>query len=44
VAIGFVIGIGIGYFMFLIGKPRWLVMIFGGHSKRNKTWIGSVHS
>ncbi|KEH38656.1 receptor-like protein 19 [Medicago truncatula] len=31
---GFVIGIGIGYFMFLIGKPRWLVMIIGGHPKR----------
>ena len=34
VAIGygcaFPIGIGIGYYMFLIGKPRWLVMIFGG--------------
>jgi len=31
---GFVIGIGIGYCMFLIGKPRWLVMIFGGQPKR----------
>ncbi|CAJ2634017.1 unnamed protein product [Trifolium pratense] len=31
---GFVIGIGIGYFVFLIGKPRWLVMIFGGQPKR----------
>jgi len=31
---GFVIGIGIGYYMFLIGKPRWLVMIFGGRPKR----------
>jgi len=31
---GFVIGIGIGYYMFLIGKPRWLVMIFGGQPKR----------
>jgi hypothetical protein len=31
---GFVIGIGFGYFMFLIGKPRWLVMIFGGQPKR----------
>ncbi|RHN58041.1 putative leucine-rich repeat domain, L domain-containing protein [Medicago truncatula] len=31
---GFVIGIGIGYFMFLIGKPRWIVMIFGGQPKR----------
>ena len=31
---GFVFGIGIGYYMFLIGKPRWLVMIFGGQPKR----------
>ncbi|GAU34111.1 hypothetical protein TSUD_256070 [Trifolium subterraneum] len=31
---GFVIGIGIGYLVFLIGKPRWLVMIFGGQPKR----------
>ncbi|XP_024632697.1 receptor-like protein 9DC3 [Medicago truncatula] len=31
---GFVIGIGLGYCMFLIGKPRWLVMIFGGQPKR----------
>ncbi|XP_045832454.1 receptor-like protein 6 isoform X2 [Trifolium pratense] len=31
---GFVIGIGIGYFVFLIGKPRWLVMIFGGQPTR----------
>ncbi|GAU28281.1 hypothetical protein TSUD_256090 [Trifolium subterraneum] len=31
---GFVIGIGLGYFVFLIGKPRWLVMIFGGQPKR----------
>jgi len=31
---GFVFGIGLGYWMFLIGKPRWLVMIFGGHPKR----------
>jgi hypothetical protein len=31
---GFVIGIGIGYYMFLTGKPRWLVMIFGGQPKR----------
>jgi uncharacterized protein (DUF2062 family) len=31
---GFVIGIGMGYFVFLIGKPRWLVMIFGGQPKR----------
>jgi len=31
---GFVIGIGIGYYMFLIGKPRWLVMIFGGQPRR----------
>jgi hypothetical protein len=29
-----VIGIGLGYFVFLIGKPRWLVMIFGGQPKR----------
>ncbi|GAU28350.1 hypothetical protein TSUD_256780 [Trifolium subterraneum] len=38
VAIGYgcgaVLGIGLGYFMFLIGKPRWLVMIFGGQPKR----------
>ncbi|XP_058742821.1 receptor-like protein 7 [Vicia villosa] len=31
---GFVFGIGLGYCMFLIGKPRWLVMIFGGQPKR----------
>ncbi|GAU42402.1 hypothetical protein TSUD_324570 [Trifolium subterraneum] len=31
---GFVIGIGLGCFVFLIGKPRWLVMIFGGQPKR----------
>ncbi|CAJ2633643.1 unnamed protein product [Trifolium pratense] len=31
---GFVIGISLGYFVFLIGKPRWLVMIFGGQPKR----------
>jgi hypothetical protein len=31
---GFVIGIGLRYFVFLIGKPRWLVMIFGGQPKR----------
>ncbi|CAJ2633695.1 unnamed protein product [Trifolium pratense] len=31
---GFVIGIGLGYFVFLIGKPRWLVIIFGGQPKR----------
>ncbi|GAU10678.1 hypothetical protein TSUD_425090, partial [Trifolium subterraneum] len=31
---GFVIGIDIGYLVFLIGKPRWLVMIFGGQPKR----------
>ncbi|KAK2431987.1 receptor protein 9DC3 [Trifolium repens] len=31
---GFLIGIGLGYFVFLIGKPRWLVMIFGGQPKR----------
>jgi len=31
---GFAIGIGIRYHMFLIGKPRWLVMIFGGQPKR----------
>jgi len=34
---GFVIGIGIGYYMFLIGKPRWIVMIFGGQPKRRLT-------
>ncbi|XP_058742847.1 receptor-like protein 6 [Vicia villosa] len=31
---GFVFGIGLGYCMFLIGKPRWLVMMFGGQPKR----------
>jgi hypothetical protein len=31
---GFMLGIGLGYFVFLIGKPRWLVMIFGGQPKR----------
>ncbi|PNY16134.1 receptor-like protein kinase [Trifolium pratense] len=31
---GFVFGIGLGYFVFLIGKPRWLVMLFGGQPKR----------
>jgi hypothetical protein len=31
---GFVIGIGLGSFVFLIGKPRWLVMLFGGQPKR----------
>ncbi|XP_045832457.1 receptor-like protein 9DC3 isoform X1 [Trifolium pratense] len=31
---GFVIGIGLGYVVFLIGKPRWLVMLFGGQPKR----------
>ncbi|GAU34069.1 hypothetical protein TSUD_255650 [Trifolium subterraneum] len=31
---GFVIGIGLGYFVFLIGKPRWLVILFGGQPKR----------
>ncbi|XP_058746697.1 receptor-like protein 54 [Vicia villosa] len=31
---GFVFGIGLGYCMFLIGKPRWLVIIFGGQPKR----------
>ncbi|CAI8587049.1 unnamed protein product [Vicia faba] len=31
---GFVFGIGLGYCMFLFGKPRWLVMIFGGQPKR----------
>ncbi|CAI8587045.1 unnamed protein product [Vicia faba] len=31
---GFVFGIGLGYFMFLFGKPRWLVIIFGGQPKR----------
>ncbi|CAJ2633785.1 unnamed protein product [Trifolium pratense] len=31
---GFVIGIGIGYFVLLIGKPRWLVMMFGGQPKQ----------
>jgi len=35
---GFVFGIGLGYWMFLIGKPRWLVMIFGGHPKRRVNW------
>ena len=34
---GFVIGIGIGYYSFLIGKPRWLVMIFGGQPRRRVT-------
>jgi hypothetical protein len=38
VAIGYgcgtVFGIGLGYYEFLIGKPRWLVMIFGGQPKR----------
>jgi len=34
---GFVIGIGIGYYMLLIGKPRWLVVIFGGQPKRRVT-------
>ncbi|KAK2378064.1 receptor protein 9DC3 [Trifolium repens] len=38
VAIGYgcgtVFGIGLGYFVFLIGKPRWLVLIFGGQPKR----------
>ena len=33
---GFVIGICIGYCMFLIGKPRWLVMIFGGQPKKGE--------
>ena len=43
---GFVIGIGIGYYMFLIGKPRWLVMIFGGQPKRRltrRTRVRSAH-
>ncbi|CAI8587052.1 unnamed protein product [Vicia faba] len=31
---GFLFGIGLGYCMFLFGKPRWLVMIFGGKPKR----------
>jgi Leucine-rich repeat (LRR) protein len=31
---GFVIGIGLGSFVFLIGKPRWLVILFGGQPKR----------
>lgn len=31
---GCVIGIGIGYYMFLIGKPRRILMIFGGQPKR----------
>ncbi|XP_045829845.1 receptor like protein 22-like [Trifolium pratense] len=31
---GFVIGIGLGYLVFLIGKPRWLVIIFDGQPKR----------
>ncbi|XP_058744998.1 receptor-like protein 7 [Vicia villosa] len=31
---GFVFGMGLGYCMFLIGRPRWLVMIFGGQPKR----------
>ncbi|XP_058742857.1 receptor-like protein 9DC3 [Vicia villosa] len=31
---GFVFGIGLGYCMFLIGRPRWLVIIFGGQPKR----------
>jgi hypothetical protein len=31
---GTVFGIGLGYFVFLIGKPRWLVTIFGGQPKR----------
>ncbi|XP_058742820.1 receptor-like protein 9DC3 [Vicia villosa] len=31
---GFVFGIGLGYCMFSVGKPRWLVMVFGGKPKR----------
>jgi Leucine-rich repeat (LRR) protein len=31
---GFVLGIGLGYLVFLIGKPRWLVMLFGGQPTR----------
>jgi Leucine-rich repeat (LRR) protein len=31
---GFVIGIGLGYFVFLIGKPRRIVMMFGGQPKQ----------
>ncbi|AES87694.2 putative leucine-rich repeat-containing, plant-type, leucine-rich repeat domain, L [Medicago truncatula] len=45
-ACGFVIGISIGYYMFLIGKPRWLVMIFGGQPKRRvtrRTRVRSAH-
>ncbi|GAU28354.1 hypothetical protein TSUD_256820 [Trifolium subterraneum] len=41
VAIGYgcgtVIGIGLGCCMFLIGKPRWLVMMFGGQPKQKVT-------
>ncbi|XLR29416.1 hypothetical protein S83_057316 [Arachis hypogaea] len=29
-ACGMVLGIGLGYCVFSIGKPQWLVIIFGG--------------
>ncbi|GAU28349.1 hypothetical protein TSUD_256770 [Trifolium subterraneum] len=41
VAIGYgcgtVFGVGLGYCVLLIGKPRWLVMIFGDQPKRRVT-------
>ncbi|KAI9116774.1 hypothetical protein K1719_012140 [Acacia pycnantha] len=36
---GMVFGIFMGYIVFSIGKPQWLVKIFGGQSKKQGKWI-----
>ncbi|KAI9071921.1 hypothetical protein K1719_046107 [Acacia pycnantha] len=36
---GMVFGILIGYIVFSIGKPQWLVKTFGGQSKKQGKWI-----
>ncbi|KAI9071922.1 hypothetical protein K1719_046108 [Acacia pycnantha] len=36
---GMVFGIFMGYIVFSIGKPQWLVKTFGGQSKKQGKWI-----
>ncbi|KAI9095374.1 hypothetical protein K1719_026408 [Acacia pycnantha] len=36
---GMVFGILMGYIVFSIGKPQWLVKTFGGQSKKQGKWI-----
>ncbi|XP_004515442.1 uncharacterized protein [Cicer arietinum] len=44
---GVVFGIGLGSCMFLMGRPRWLVVLFGGYPKRRvkrRTRVRSTHA